>query len=123
MTGLLLDIKNNKTQVVEAEGLEQYYELLDCSLIDIVQRRIGRKRFEIICDDEGTFKEDYKISAINNLGQPMLVGSLLICGRADMEGELTSLTDDEITYIKERIQKMCTKTHPEGYLMLTQCEY
>lgn len=123
MKGLLLDIKNNKTQVVEAEGLEQYYELLDCHLIDIVQRRIDRKRFEIICDDEGLFKEDYKISAINNLGEPMLVGSLLICGKADTEGELTSLTDEEITYIKERIQTMYTRNHPEGYLMLTQCEY
>lgn len=123
MKGLLLDIKNNKTQVVEVEGLEQYYELLNCQLVDIVNRRIGRKRFEIICDDEGTFKEDCKISAINNLGQPMLVGSLLICGKADMEGELTSLTDKEITYIQERIQNMCTRKHPEGYLMLTQCEY
>lgn len=123
MKGLLLDIKNNKTQVVEAEGLEQYYELLSCQIVDIVNRRIGRKRFEIICDDEGIFKEDCKISAINNLGQPMLVGSLLICGKADMEGELTSLTDKEIAYIQERIQTMYTRKYPEGYLMLTQCEY
>lgn len=26
-------------------------------------------------------------------------------------------------FILSNIQKICTRNHPEGYLMLTQCEY
>lgn len=123
MKGILLDIKNNEVRTVEANGLYDYYEMLNCDTIDIVRRRIGRRWYEIICDDEGLMKSDIKISAIGNLGNTMLVGSLLICGLVDEEGELTDLTDADIKYIKERILTMATRKYPDGYLMLTQCEY
>lgn len=123
MKGLLLDLNENKTKVVEANSLQDYYDLIGCNLIEIVNRRIGRKRFEIVCDEEGTFVLEPKISAIDNLGTPMFVGNLIICGQADEEGELTDLSTNDINYIKKRIIEMRTHNHPEGYLMLTQCEY
>lgn len=123
MKGLLLDLNENKTKVVEANNLQDYYDLIGCNLIEIVNRKIGRKRFEIVCDEEGTFVSEPKISAIDNWGAPMFVGSLLICGQTDEEGELTDLSTNDIDYIQKRIIEMRTHNHPEGYLMLTQCEY
>lgn len=123
MKGLLLNLNDNKTEVVEVNSLQDYYNLIGCNLIEIVSRKIGRKRFDIVCDEEGTFVAEPKISAIDNLGAPMFVGNLIICGQADEEGELTDLSGRDINYIKQRIVKMCTHKHPEGYLMLTQCEY
>ena len=63
-----------------------------------------------------------KISAIDNLGRPQLVGSLLVVGLADGEGHETSLSDKDCDFILGKIQTMYTHKHPEGYLMLTQCE-
>lgn len=120
---ILIDVKNNCTEVVEIENtLDEYYRLIDCRCIDIVRRKIGRKYYDIICDDEGLFDESPKISAINNLGGVMLVGNLLITN-ADEEGETIGLTTDDIRYIKKRIEFMYTQNHPEGYYMLTQVEY
>lgn len=123
MKMLLLNVYDNFTKVVDASKLEDYYELIGCTCIDIVNRKIGRKRFDIICDDEGTFRSDAKISAIDNLGQIMLVGNLLITGSADIEGNLTELTDKDIKYIRDRIQNISTRIHLDGYNMLTQCGY
>lgn len=108
----------------KAEKEIQYttYRALDCSTIDIVERKIGRKRFDIMCDDEGLFKDPQKISAIDNLGRPMLVGNLMFFNN-DGAGNLTELSDNDISYIMKRIIHMYTHQYPKGYKMLTQCEY
>ena len=124
MKALLLDTVGKTTTVVNPEGLEDYYKMINCRCIDIVTRKIGRKWYDIICDDEGTFVEDPLISAIDNLGRAMLVGNLIICGLANDEGELTDLDANDILYIKKRIQPMYTRRHiDEPLLMLTQCTY
>lgn len=125
--GVLLDIENNEAKIVEFESkLQNYYDMLHCDTIDIVSRSLGynrsHKRFDIVCDDEGLYKEGNKISAISNLGSAMFVGSLLVVNR-DENGETASLTDKECKFVLDKIQKMYTNNHPEGYLMLTQCEY
>lgn len=125
MLAIYLNVKDGKTpEVMEIQDdIQEFYKLIGCRTIDIVNRKIGRKRFDIICDDEGLFTESPKISAIDNLGKPMLVGNLIIVGTADEEGNLVGLTDNEAKYVTERIQKMFTHKYPEGYYMLTQCEY
>lgn len=125
--GVLLDIENNEAKVVEFEPtLENYYGMLHCDTIDIVSKSIGYNRshreYDIVCDDEGLLKDGNKISAIDNLGRPQLVGSLLVVGLADGEGCETSLSDKDCDFILGKIQKMYTRKHHEGYLMLTQCE-
>lgn len=125
MLAIYLNVKDGKTpEVMEIQDdIQEFYKLIDCRCIDIVNRKIGRKRFDIICDDEGLFTDSPKISAIDNLGKPMLVGNLIIVGTADENGDLVGLTDNEVKYVTERIQKMFTHKYPEGYYMLTQCEY
>lgn len=62
--GVLLDVQNSKVQKIEIEdSLDEFYRILNCSLVDMPVRKIGNKYFTIICDDEGLFAEDYKISA------------------------------------------------------------
>lgn len=113
----------NKVEEVQANGLKDYYKLIGCTTIDIVNRGIKGKRFDIIADDEGTFVENPKISAIDDMGQPMLVGNIIIAGEADEAGEMTDLTDTDIKHIKENIHIMGTRKYPKGYCMLCQMEY
>lgn len=120
---VLIDVEKEETSMLTIDDdLDTYYKLLNCSTIDIVTREIGGKRFDIICDDEGTFKCPQKISAINDLGMPMLVGNLIICGEADKEGYCTSLSTDDALHIMKYVQNMSTINFPNGYPMLTQCE-
>lgn len=45
LRGVLLDVANKKVEAIEiADDLEKYYEILNCTCIDIIQRRIGRKK-------------------------------------------------------------------------------
>ena len=126
--GVLLDVENNEAKVVEFEPtLENYYSMLHCNMIEYASRHIGPKRgcreFDIVCDEEGTFKDEPKISAIDNIGNPMLVGSIMIVGSPDAEGNETSLSDDDCKFIIGRIVTLSTTKDPLGYKMLTQCEY
>lgn len=126
LRGVLVDVEKETVSVVEIpDELDEYYRILNCTCIDIVVRRIGRKNFYIVCDDEALFKEPQKISAINNLGQPMLCGNLFIVGGEveGINGNLTSLELSEAVYVTGKIQHMGTRKFPAGYPMLTQCEY
>ena len=127
LRGVLVDVEKETARVVEIpDELDEFYRILNCSVIDIVVRSIGgrcRKKFNIVCDDEGLFRDPQKISAINNLGQPQLVGNLFIVGGTDPEGNLLSLTEYDEAYILSKVQKMYTNNFPAGYPMLTQCEY
>lgn len=123
MKALLLDVMEGKVETVDADGVEEFYKLLHCTTIDIVQRIIGDRWYDIVCDDNCTFVEDPRISAVDSKGQIMLVGNLLICGLADADGVLTSLSEEDIEHIKESIQKVKTVMHPEGLLMICRMGY
>lgn len=123
MKALLLDTNKKVISEVNPNGLDDYYSMINCGCIDIVSRRIGKRYYEFICDDEGLFVDDPLVSAISDMGEVMLVGNLIITGLTDGEGELTDLTDDDISYIKKHIITQGTRKHPEGLLMVCQCEY
>ena len=103
--------------------MEDYYKLIDCETIDIVNRDINGNCYDIICDDEGTFKENPRISAIDDMWQPMLVGNLIICGTANEEGNMIDLSDKDIDFIMENIKRIPTRNYPEGNLMLCKMAY
>lgn len=122
ITGVLLDAYEKRAARTEIpDELSAYYRALNCSCIDIVSRRIGGKRFDIVCDDEGLFKEDCRISAFDRDWQPMLCGSLFVC--KSHEGELVGLTDEEITHVLRHVRKIPTRRYPDGVLALTMVEY
>lgn len=89
LKAVLIDVYNEKVEIKDIEPeLEEYYRLLDCTLVDIVTRKIGGKLFYIVCDEEGLYShgDDPRISALNSDYEPMLVGNLLVLGYSD-DGE------------------------------------
>lgn len=78
ITGYLIDVKNEThgPRTIK-KGLKEYYALIGCRLIEMPTRQIGAnrgrfhgRRYTIICDEEGLFADQPKISAIDNLGRP-----------------------------------------------------
>lgn len=123
MKMLLLDVINNEVKVVDANGLEDYYKYIGCDVIDIVRRKIGNLTVEIVCDDEGTFVEHPKVSAIDIVGQPCLYGNLLVAGGKVIDGELTELTDREIEYLKRFTIEVTTAFYKEPFKVFGAVNY
>ena len=95
MKMLLIDVKNREVRMLEASSLKEYYKLIGCDIIDIVQRKIAGKYYEIICDDEGLLVDAPILSAAwETTKKPALFGNLLIAGEA-VDGELTSITTED----------------------------
>lgn len=123
MKMLLIDVENNKVKVVEADGLEDYYRYIGCSTIDIVRRQIGDLVVEIVCDDEATFVDYPKVSAIDKEGYPCLFGNLLIASSRIIDGNLTPLTEGEIEYLKHHIAVVTTEHYNEPYQVIYRINY
>ena len=101
--GVLLDVNTGELQVVTLDGsLQGFYEALDCSCIDIVDRTINGRTYTVVCDDEGLLKDGAKLSAVSEDNDPMLVGNLFITNSEyTPDGvALADLTDDDISHIK-----------------------
>ena len=124
MKMLLLDVENKEIKMVEANGLDDYYELIGCRCIDIVRRTIGDVEVEIVLDDEGALVNQPKISAISPEGTPMLYGNLLVAsGRVTDDGELTELTRAEIDEIMDNIATITTSVYKEPYPVFVEMNY
>lgn len=125
ITGYLIDVGNEKASVVTTDNsLQGFYDVLGCRLIEMPTRQIGVRDgrwYTIICDEEGLFADSPKISAIDNMGQPVLVGNLFIIKHDDMG--FLSLDEDDIQYLQRFIQLQGTRKYPNPYPMLHQCEY
>lgn len=126
ITAYMLNVEQETAAPVEIEkDLHSYYDLLGCRLIAMPTHKIGvrnGRQYTIIADDEALMKEQPKISAIDNLGNPMLCGNLLIV-KVNEEGDTIGLDADDIQYIERFIQLQGTHKFPLPYPMLHQCEY
>ena len=110
--------------MVEANGLDDYYELIGCRCIDIVSRTIGDVEVEIVLDDEGTLVNQPKISAISPEGTPMLYGNLLIAsGRVTDDGELTEINGAELDELMDNIATITTSIYKEPYPVFVEVDY
>ena len=126
ITAYMINVDQETAAPVEIEkDLHAYYEILGCSLIAMPTHKIGvrnGRRYTIIADDEALMKAQPKISAIDNLGNSMLCGNLLIV-KVNEEGDTVGLDADDILYIERFIQLQGTRKFPRPYPMLHQCEY
>ena len=123
MKMLLLDVENNKLEMVEVDGLEDYYKYLNCRCIDIVRRKIGDVEVEIVCDDEGMLIDNPKPSAIDITGAVALFGNLLIEGGNVIDGELTEPTPAEIDEITNNLAEVTTSVYKEPYRVFVEVDY
>jgi len=106
-----------------SDELQSYYNIIDCDCIDITTRKIGNKYYDIIVDDEGLLKDDFIVSAIDSNYKPALVGNLVITN-FDEEGNTTTLTDEDIRYIKQFIGHYSKPdTNVLAYTVLTQVDF
>ena len=123
--GLLLDVETRPGRIkeieIEEENLSEFYSALNCGTIDIVTRKIGGRVFDIVCDDEGLFKEHPYVSAIANDGRYMLVGNLFICNH--YKAHLTSLSEADVDYIMKNIMIVGATTHSHSYPALINVSY
>lgn len=123
MKTLLLNVEKNKVEIIDIEDtLEAMYEAIGCDIIEGYTRKIGGRWFDVVCDGDGCFRENPKISAISDMGEPMFVGNLLFFNN-DGKGNWTGLSDEDIRHIGKKILPFGTRNHPDTYLMLTQCEW
>lgn len=95
---LLFDVVEDEFKKVDINTLDDMYNAIGCDLIDMVNRQIGDKRFDIIVDDEGLLKEKPIVSAVYKNDRVALVGRLLFA-KHGKKGETVGLTDEEIEMI------------------------
>jgi len=112
--GFIVDVfKGTAEPVLFRNELADYYRLLNCNLIDIVEAEIGGRLFDIIVDDEGLMKEDPKPSAFDKDEKPLLCGSLLLCHNDPETGHETALTNEDITLLLSKIVQVDRPGKPE----------
>ena len=105
MKVVYLNVSERKAPEVREieDSLTVFYDLIDCSTVDMITREIDGSPFTIICDDEGLFVERPIISAMSLTTEERLVGNLIITGAPNDEGELIELTDEEAERILKKI--------------------
>lgn len=123
MKMFLIDVENNKTEVVDCDGeLQSLYDLVKCDYVEIVERNICGVECNIICDEEGKLKNK-RLSGVMYDKSDYFVGNLLICGMADSEGNLTGLKDEEIEIIQDCIGEFDYEGESEPRKILLEIEY
>ncbi len=119
MKSVFIDVQSHQVKVVDIEDkLEVFYEMIGCTLVEIPRRYIGKKLYSVICDEEATFVEDPIPSMIDEEGKILLLGNLIVCGNVDDEGNLTSLTDEDVERILWNIAGGSTEKHKDLFPLL-----
>ena len=95
--------KDKAEKVTIKNGLEGFYEALQCHVIDIQERYIRGRLVDFVIDDEGRMTDDYIIPAWSNDTDEYIAGRLLICGCGASDGEEHSLTEEDIAAIEDAI--------------------
>lgn len=122
------DIKGSVKVVDVDTNIDTMYDMLHCSTIDIAARRIGGRQFLIVCDDEGRFVSSPKISACDEFGHVMLVGSLLIFAPneqrfRDESSDYRDMTDEEVSCVLDSVCTGKVVSYPNGLRMIVGMEY
>ena len=72
MSALILDAFNEDVRVVDPQNLQDYYKLLNCSSVDVTNKKISDKQFNLIFDEEAELLETRRPSAMDDYGQAVL---------------------------------------------------
>ena len=95
-----IGLKFSGAEVNDDSGqrLQDYYRLLDCSLIDITGTRVKDQCFDVIVDDEGLLKPAPVLSFLTSGNQP-LVGNLLFSRFNPADGDESGLEPEDFPLI------------------------
>ncbi len=121
MKVLYLNVNEGKyPEVLEIEDeLDTYYKLIGCDCIDIITRIWRKRRYTVICDDMGFYKPNLKVAIWDETKRDIpIVGNVVICGAGDVEGNLTSLTDEDVEILLKNVGGMYNTRTNEAYFNL-----
>lgn len=118
--------RNNEGELVIEEKeikdtLETYYSILSCDNIDIVERKIKDFKVCFVVDDEYLLKNTPNqppVAVFQGNGREAIYGALVITGKSDKLGNLSSLEDYQINIIEKSIcyfrnsSKKCPNLNP-----------
>lgn len=124
LTGLFLDVYGKFTVEKKTipDEVDELQTLIDCRCFDITRRKIGGKYFDIVCDDEGLFRDKPVPSAADKNGAVMLVGNLFIVRHKG--ADLMSLTDDDFALIQKHLRTTLADSNGSIHLSpVVICEY
>ena len=84
----------------QASGLEDYYKLIGCRMIDIGNCRLYDKDYNVIVDDEGLLKPATEIKCFGIKGYPLIFAGIGLIAEANLStGDLitpTGITNDDV---------------------------
>ena len=103
--------RNNEGEFVMEEKeikdkLETYYSILSCDNIDIVERKIKGFKACFVVDDEYLLKHTPNqppVAVFVGEGKEAIYGSLIITGKSDRYGNLSSLDEYQLDAIRRSI--------------------
>lgn len=111
------EISTLEVKTIEND-LQVYYDIIGCRCIDMPSRKIGKHYYDIIVDDEGLLQDKPIISAVNNAGDAMLVGTLIVC-QHDEKGNTIGLTNKQVEEVKNSVRVGLNMRTGKNILVLT----
>ena len=86
----------------EADTLNEYYHLLGCQCIDMVEIDVDNYSYDVVCDDEGLFREPM-VPTLYISEEQVLFGSLAFV-KIDEEGYTVGLDKEDIERLLHYIE-------------------
>ena len=111
----LFQDKNTPFEVKEINNtLDDLYKNINCTNIDITPRLIGGRMYCIVCDDEGCYRDNVVYTALCHTNPYAdIPGPIVITGPADENGDLTSITNEDVNNLISHISLTTQKAPDE----------
>ena len=93
----------------EADMLHEYYHLLGCQCIDMVAIDVDGYSYDVVCDDEGLFREPM-VPTLYISEEQVLFGSLAFV-KIDEEGYTVGLDKEDIERLLRYIERQKDNLH------------
>lgn len=116
MIGFAIDPRKN-AELVETNGLDDYYKVIGCDCIDITILAIDGHLFNVVVDDEGLLKGGAVPSVYSLNGEPLLVNTAIVFG-VEEDCELRSLTIEEVLLLSDRTYEAANQNDDRFIVLL-----
>lgn len=100
MVGYKIDPFNMDAELVEVNGLDDYYREIGCDCVDIAVVSVHGTPFNVIVDDEGLLKGGAIASVFDGNGIPRLVNVAIVLGFGE-DCDVRSLTTSEVRALSD----------------------
>ena len=102
----------------EADTLNEYYRLLGCQCIDMVPIDVDGYSYDVVCDDEGLFREPM-VPTLYISEEQVLFGSIAFV-KIDEEGYTVGLDKEDIERLLRYIENQKDNLHSWNMRQISQ---